>query len=146
MRLQFWEAGPACPLGTLARAKGTCGAHSAAVLGLFPCTTKVQFTFVDVCYLIGDSLDHFYNSIMSPDSIRGIGNRLSRRSEMKLERRIWRQSLALALLVGSLLAVAATMGCSGNRSVRVGAGLHRDSSGNWGHSISVGVQSHGRRR
>ncbi len=64
---------------------------------------------------------------------------------MKMERRIWLQGLALALIVGSLLAGAATMGCSGNRRVSVGGGLHRDSSGNWGHSLSVGIHSHGRR-
>lgn len=65
---------------------------------------------------------------------------------MKNERRFWRRSLALALLVGSLLAGAATLACSGNRRVSVGGAFHVDSSGRWGHSISVGVQSHGRRR
>ena len=36
-------------------------------------------------------------------------------------------------------------GCAGNRRVSGGIGIHGSSSGRWGHSISVGVHSHGRR-
>ena len=65
---------------------------------------------------------------------------------MKMQRRIGRQGFALALLVGSLLAGVATLACSGNRRMSVGGAFHVDSSGRWGHSISVGIHSHGRGR
>lgn len=51
-------------------------------------------------------------------------------------------SLAL-LLAGSFLTVA-SMACS-NANLSVGGSIHRTSGGNWGHSISVGVHSNGRR-
>jgi hypothetical protein len=36
-------------------------------------------------------------------------------------------------------------GCAGNPRVSGAVGIHGSSSGRWGHSISVGVHSHGRR-
>jgi hypothetical protein len=48
-------------------------------------------------------------------------------------------ALALAGLCGVL------QGCAGNRRVSGGIGIHGSSSGGWGHSLSVGVHSHGRR-
>jgi hypothetical protein len=36
-------------------------------------------------------------------------------------------------------------GCAGHRRVSGAVGIHGSSSGGWGHSISVGVHSHGRR-
>ncbi len=50
------------------------------------------------------------------------------------------------ILVGGLLLSLASLGCSGNRRVSVGGSVHMSSGGGWGHSIGIGVQSHGRRR
>ena len=36
-------------------------------------------------------------------------------------------------------------GCAGRSRVSGAVGIHGSSSGRWGHSISVGVHSHGRR-
>jgi hypothetical protein len=52
--------------------------------------------------------------------------------------------LTLVLLVGGMLLTVASMACS-NANVSVGGSIHRSSGGNWGHSISVGVHSNGRR-
>lgn len=38
--------------------------------------------------------------------------------------------------------VASLAGCSGNTSVSTGIGIHRSPSGDWGHSISVGIHNH----
>lgn len=64
------------------------------------------------------------------------------RRSNRQRRRIRPAAIAAGLLV--LLAVA---GCSsGNRRVRVGGSVHMTSGGSWGHSLSIGIQSHGGRR
>ena len=52
---------------------------------------------------------------------------------------------ATAFLMGLAIFGLSTLACSGNRRVSAGVGIHRDSSGNWGHSLSVGIHSNGRR-
>ncbi len=52
--------------------------------------------------------------------------------------------LSLALLLGGMFLTLASMACS-NANVSVGGSIHRTSGGSWGHSISVGVHSNGRR-
>jgi hypothetical protein len=44
-----------------------------------------------------------------------------------------------------VVAVVALVACQGNRRVSTGVSIHGSSSGSWGHSISVGIHSHGRR-
>ncbi len=60
--------------------------------------------------------------------------------------RVVRRGRAWLALVVVLIAGMATLACSGNRRVSVGGSMYMSSSGSWGHSISVGIQSHGRRR
>jgi len=48
--------------------------------------------------------------------------------------------LTLIGIAGLLMALEA---CSGNVGVSTGIGIHRSSNGDWGHSISVGVHTHG---
>ena len=55
-----------------------------------------------------------------------------------------RLRLTAVLLLG--IAALATLGCSSNRRVSVGGSVGFSSSGSWGHSLSVGIHSHGRRR
>ena len=54
--------------------------------------------------------------------------------------RLWVLSLLGATALWSLTA----LGCAGNPRVSVGGGIHR-SGGSWGHSLSVGIHSSGRR-
>ena len=56
-------------------------------------------------------------------------------------RRSAKRLLTVMVLVAVLTILEA---CSGNARVSTGVGIHRSSSGSWGHSISVGVHSHGR--
>ena len=57
-------------------------------------------------------------------------------------RRIVKRALMAA---GFAVVFLALESCSGNPRVSTGVGIHRSSSGNWGHSISIGVHSHGGR-
>ena len=52
--------------------------------------------------------------------------------------------LTLTLLVGGMFLTLASLACS-NPNLSVGGSIHRTSGGSWGHSISVGVHSNGRR-
>lgn len=49
--------------------------------------------------------------------------------------------LMIAGIVGLFLVLES---CSGNPSVSTGIGIHRSPNGDWGHSINVGINSHGR--
>lgn len=53
------------------------------------------------------------------------------------------RALLAALALAGLCCVLE--GCTGQRRVSGAVGIHGSSSGGWGHSISVGVHSHGRR-
>jgi len=64
---------------------------------------------------------------------------------MKMKATRARRWWALSLLAASALLSVATLACSGNPNVSVGGSVHRSSGGRWGHSISVGVHSNGRR-
>ncbi len=57
-----------------------------------------------------------------------------------------RKALLKLALVAALLAPLSVLGCSGNRNLSVGGSVHMTSGGGWGHSLSVGVHSNGRRR
>jgi hypothetical protein len=58
---------------------------------------------------------------------------------------IARPRVLLALLAAFLLMGLSTAACSGNRNVSVGGSIHRTSGGGWGHSIGIGIHSHGKR-
>ena len=64
-----------------------------------------------------------------------------------MKRRKRRTRTAFSLLAFFLLIAASSLfqACSGNSVVSTGVGIHRNSNGDWGHSISVGIHSHGRR-
>ena len=55
-----------------------------------------------------------------------------------------RSLLHLLRIVAIAVLIVVLEGCSGNPSVSTGIGIHRSSNGDWGHSISVGIHSHGR--
>ena len=57
-----------------------------------------------------------------------------------------RRGAVLLLFAVGLVTVLVGTACSGNGRVSVGGSVHRGSGGNWGHSLSVGVHSNGRRR
>jgi len=65
---------------------------------------------------------------------------------MRTRRSTWSRGSGFALLAGFLLLGLASLGCSGNRRVSVGGSVAFGSGGAWGHGISVGIHSHGRRR
>ena len=64
---------------------------------------------------------------------------------MRRTRTKQRSRRALAITMGVILFALSTLACSGSRGLSVGGSIHRDSSGRWGHSLSVGIHSHGRR-
>ena len=53
------------------------------------------------------------------------------------------QTVLAVLALASLCLVLE--GCAGRRRISGSFGIHGSSAGGWGHSISVGVHSHGRR-
>ncbi len=58
-----------------------------------------------------------------------------------------RKTVGLALLTAILVGGLGTLGCSSaNRRVSAGVSVYGTSGGGWGHSISVGIHRHGRRR
>lgn len=57
-------------------------------------------------------------------------------------RRITTQWLTM---IGVAVLILFLESCSGNATLSTGVGIHRSPSGNWGHSISIGVHSHGGR-
>lgn len=57
-------------------------------------------------------------------------------------KRFARRRLMFAWIV---LLFVALESCSGNPSVSTNVGIHRSPSGDWGHSLSIGIHSHGGR-
>lgn len=64
---------------------------------------------------------------------------------MKREGRRTRPAVSLLALLLMGAAYSILLACSGNTSINTDVGIHRSSNGNWGHSISVGINNHGRR-
>jgi hypothetical protein len=56
-------------------------------------------------------------------------------------KRIVRQFLTVS---GIAMLFLVLQSCSGNPSVSTGIGIHRSPNGDWGHSINIGIHSHGR--
>jgi len=50
----------------------------------------------------------------------------------------------LLTIAGIVVLFLVLGGCSGNPSVSTGIGIHRSPNGDWGHSINIGISSHGR--
>lgn len=46
-------------------------------------------------------------------------------------------------IAGIVVLVLAVEGCSGNPGISTSVGIHRSPSGDWGHSINVGIHNHG---
>ncbi len=56
--------------------------------------------------------------------------------------RITRRLLAISGIVALVLLLE---GCSASTGISTSVGIHRSSSGQWGHSINVGIHNHGHR-
>ena len=57
-------------------------------------------------------------------------------------KRITRRLLTISGIVALVLLLE---GCSANTGISTSVGIHRSPSGQWGHSINVGIHNHGHR-